>query len=262
MRYKLFPHWKGGVPAWGMHVSRFLFRLCVFLGVLICYLLAPQRLDLSRPWREIGLIAPGHILCVILLVTMSLLHLREPGMSMGRLKQYSRYARLDPQCDPDALRSAMRRKNLGALKVLAVWLAGNAVVAVLYFRGRIGVAELVLLCAFYYLSDIICILFFCPFQSWMMHNRCCTTCRIYNWDYAMMCTPLLGVAGLLSLSACLLAAAVLVRWEFTYLRHQERFFVSSNDALRCDQCHEHLCRYKRALSLQLPQRRRGNRPIP
>ena len=156
----------------------------------------------------------------------------------------------------------VRQANRGALWVLLSWLALNALVFLAYAWGWINQRFLVCLTGFYGVCDIICILFFCPFQSWMMHNRCCITCRIYNWDYAMMCTPLLGVAGPLSLSACLLAAAVLVRWEFTYLRHQERFFVSSNDALRCDQCHEHLCRYKRALSLQLPQRRRGNRPIP
>ena len=27
----------------------------------------------------------------------------------------------------------------------------------------------------------------------MMHNRCCTTCRIYDWDYLMLCTPLLAL---------------------------------------------------------------------
>lgn len=244
MRYKLFPHWKGGVPAWGMHVSRFLFRLCVFLGVLICYLLAPQRLDLSRPWREIGLIAPGHILCVILLVTMSLLHLREPGMSMGRLKQYSRYARLDPQCDPDALRSAMRRKNLGALKVLAVWLAGNAVVAVLYFWGRIGVAELVLLCAFYYLSDIICILFFCPFQLFFMGSRCCVNCRIFAWGSWMMATPLALIPSLLAWAVVLLSLSLLIRWEYHVFRYPQHFWRGSNCSLRCGSCTERLCRAK------------------
>ena len=45
--------------------------------------------------------------------------------------------------------------------MLAVWLAGNAVIVLLFFRHYIGVAELVVLCAFYYLSDMICILFFC-----------------------------------------------------------------------------------------------------
>ena len=47
-----------------------------------------------------------------------------------------------------------------------------------------------LVCLFYGVCDMICILFFCPFQSWFLKNKCCCTCRIYNWDYAMMFTPL------------------------------------------------------------------------
>jgi hypothetical protein len=52
---------------------------------------------------------------------------------------------------------------------------------------------MILLCSAYSICDIICILFFCPFQTWFMKNKCCSTCRIYNWDYAMMFTPLFFV---------------------------------------------------------------------
>ena len=45
----------------------------------------------------------------------------------------------------------------------------------------------------YSVCDMICILYFCPFQTWIMKNRCCTNCYIYNWDYAMMFTPLILV---------------------------------------------------------------------
>ena len=105
------------------------------------------------------------------------------------------------------------------------------------------------------MSDIICILFFCPFQSWMMHNRCCTTCRIYDWDYLMLCTPLLALQNAMALSACLLATVIFVRWEVTLLRHPERFFEASNDALRCAACQEHLCQQKRALAAHGRSRR-------
>ena len=56
-----------------------------------------------------------------------------------------------------------------------------------YFLFMVGLA--------YGVCDIICILFFCPFQTWFMKNRCCTTCRIYNWDFAMLCTPFLLIPG-------------------------------------------------------------------
>ena len=81
-----------------------------------------------------------------------------------------------------------------------------------------------------------------------MRNRCCATCRIFDWDYLMLCTPLLAVPTPLTLSACALALFVFLRWEVTYRRHPERFFESANDALRCANCHEQLCRHKRRLA--------------
>ena len=83
-----------------------------------------------------------------------------------------------------------------------------------------------------------------------MHNRCCATCRIYDWDYLMLCTPLMAVGGAMARSACLLAALIFFRWEFTYFRRRARFFEESNGALRCVACGEHLCRYKRTLAAQ------------
>ena len=135
--------------------------------------------------------------------------------------------------------------------VLAVWIISNAVVFGLYFLGWLSQRAMVCLAGFYGVCDIICILFFCPFQAWMMHNRCCTTCRIYNWDYLMLCTPLLPLTGPLTRWACILAAVLFVRWEITYHFRRERFFESSNQALQCSQCQEHLCRYKRQLKHKL-----------
>ena len=34
---------------------------------------------------------------------------------------------------------------------------------------------------FYFLCDYVCILIYCPFQSHIMHNKCCVNCRIYGW---------------------------------------------------------------------------------
>ena len=132
--------------------------------------------------------------------------------------------------------------------MLALWAAVNALFFLGYAKGWLGRRFLVCLAGFYGVCDIVCILFYCPFQSWLMHNRCCTTCRIYDWDYLMLCTPLLCIPGLFRLTACSLAAFIFLRWEVTFLRRRERFFEASNDALRCAQCQEHLCKYKRALA--------------
>lgn len=88
-----------------------------------------------------------------------------------------------------------RAADCSALLVAAVWIGFNLIFFVLYRQGIIGVPELMLLTLFYFLSDMICVLYFCPFRL-MMHTRCCTTCRIFNWDSMMMCTSLLFIGGI------------------------------------------------------------------
>jgi hypothetical protein len=53
--------------------------------------------------------------------------------------------------------------------------------------------------------------------------------------------------GPLVLSACILSVILLIRWEVTHLRHPHRFYERSNRSMRCNECQEQLCKYKRAL---------------
>lgn len=134
-----------------------------------------------------------------------------------------------------------RAADCSALFVAAVWIGFNLIFFVLYRQGIIGVPELILLTLFYFLSDMICVLYFCPFRL-MMHTRCCTTCRIFNWDSMMMCTPLLFIGGIYGWSLAAFAMAVLIHWETLYSRFPERFFECSNESLRCGNCEGNLCR--------------------
>jgi hypothetical protein len=94
---------------------------------------------------------------------------------------------------------------------------------------------------------MICILFFCPFQTWFLKNKCCSTCRIYNWDYAMMFTPLFFVRRAYAWSLLALSVLLLVRWEITFYRHPERFSENTNEYLECRNCTEKLCSHKTQL---------------
>lgn len=133
------------------------------------------------------------------------------------------------------------------LLVAFIWLGLNAIFGVLYFTNVIDEGILLIISIFFSVCDIICILFFCPFQTWFMKNRCCTTCRIYNWDYAMMFTPLVFVPSLYAYSLLGLALILLIRWEITYKRHPERFSSSTNANLNCVNCKEKLCKHKKQL---------------
>lgn len=123
----------------------------------------------------------------------------------------------------------------------------TAVVGALYLSGVIDAAVVILITLFFSVCDIICILFFCPFQTWFMRNRCCTTCRIYNWDFAMMFSPLVFIPSVYTYSLFGFALLLLLRWEIGYRRHPEYFSVKTNAYISCQNCQEKLCHHKKQL---------------
>ena len=137
--------------------------------------------------------------------------------------------------------------NNATVLVALIWIVFNGVFGALHMASVLDDGIMILLCGAYSVCDMICILFFCPFQTWFLKNKCCSACRIYNWDYAMMFTPLFFVRGVYSWSLLALSVALLVRWEITFYRHPERFSENTNDYLQCRNCTEKLCTHKKQL---------------
>ena len=232
-------------PRYARHfyIACLLARSAAFLFLVGYALIAPEafQADLSvGPFH----ITPLTAVWILLMLSMISRFFPSKVESLGCQKEFS--GRFRPTGKTPA-REEVRSTNRGAILVLLSWLALNAVFYFGYWKGILGACFMVCLAGFYGICDIICILFFCPFQAWMMHNRCCTTCRIFNWDYIMICTPLMVLKSPLVLSACILSVILLLRWEITHARHPERFYESGNRAMRCNECQEHLCHYKRAL---------------
>lgn len=131
-----------------------------------------------------------------------------------------------------------------ALAVALFWTAVTAAIGRGYLRGCYGEDVLMLFSLFFAVCDMICVLVFCPFQKWIMKNRCCVTCRIYDWDYAMMFAPLVFVPKFETRSLFGMGLVLLLKWEITVFRHPERFDERTNASLSCKNCTEKLCRHK------------------
>ncbi|MBQ2719500.1 MAG: hypothetical protein IJF73_05475 [Clostridia bacterium] len=166
--------------------------------------------------------------------------------SMGCQKQFRRN-----YVPTEEMREMGGRVRLGTwrstLAVAGAWVALNGIIAALYYTGVLDAGILVLIALFYSVADMICILFFCPFQTWFMRNKCCGSCRIYNWDYVMMFTPLVLIPNLFTIGLFALALVLVIVWEILVLRHPERFSEATNATLRCAHCKEKLCHHKRQL---------------
>lgn len=225
-----------------MHYAKLLFRSALFLLVLGFYLY--DRLRAQGSGRIDSFTDRPAILLLIWLIFAAEILLRffPSGIeSMGCQKQFAHNFRApaDPAPCPDDRRAV--------LLAASAWLALNAAVGALYYLRIIDRGILLLISLAYSVCDMVCILFFCPFQTWFLHNKCCGTCRIYNWDYAMIFTPLVYIPHVFTWSLLALGLALLTKWEVVHHRFPERFYEESNAMLRCANCTEHLCAHKRQL---------------
>ncbi len=218
-----------------LHYVRLVIRSLLLLAVLTAYILDRTEVLTDNPVIPV-------IVWVFFIVEMLLRFFPSKLESMGCQKQFARnYIPTDGPCVPT-------NQSAGTTALVAfVWLALNAVFGILYFIGIFDSGILILIAIAYSVCDVICILFFCPFQTWFMKNRCCTTCRIYNWDFAMMFTPLVFIPSLYTYSLLGCALALLLRWEITYRLHPERFSTATNRCLDCSRCEEKLCSHKKQL---------------
>lgn len=227
------------------YLLRFFFRLGVLLVALSGYLGDRTRLDFTMPH---GMFSPVNILWLILLCSFGLQLSPHSRVSRGCLKQFPQtFDRIETVVDGFFLRTKLKKLNLGATRVAVVWSIPNLLFAWLYYKGIFGVPEMLMLTVFYYLCDVICIVFYCPFQKLFMKNKCCVTCRIFAWGTIMTVTPLIFVPHFYSWSLVALALVCTAIWEITYYRHPERFCEETNAFLTCAACTDHLCVVKRAL---------------
>ena len=147
---------------------------------------------------------------------------------------------------PEVKREPKNQPAKVTFLVAMIWFALNGAIFGVHFLFPQELRPYILgiVAMAYGVCDIICILFFCPFQTWFMKNRCCTTCRIYNWDFAMLFTPFVFIPSFYTYSLLGMALLILARWEITYKLHPERFSERTNEALRCKNCTEKLCKHK------------------
>ena len=227
-----------------IHYWKLLFRSALFFGATLLYILnRPENaremfMALEKTPFILG------IIWLIFVVEMILRFFPSKLESMGCQKQFARnYIPLQQ----DAQLISPRRGSESILVVVLSWSALNGAIGLLYFSGVIDACVLLLISLAYSVCDMICILFFCPFQTWMMKNKCCGSCRIYNWDYAMMFTPLLFVPSFYTWSLLGLAIVLLVTWEILHYIHPERFSEKMNASLSCSSCPEKLCHHKKQL---------------
>jgi len=162
-------------------------------------------------------------------------------MALGSLKLFKQYfvpSKL--KSSAAALKNYLVTTGRMAGTIMLLWAALIALLGVIYRAGYLDNTGLFMISVVFYVCDLICVLVWCPFRL-LLKNRCCTTCRIFNWDHLMMFTPMIYVGSFYSLSLLVMSLIVWLAWEITILLHPERFWWGSNVALSCANCTDKLC---------------------
>ena len=216
-----------------MHYFKLVFRSLLFLWALYTFIRYPLLQTATLKSAGPKYMPILSFVYIVFLIEMVLRMIPSSIESMGCQKQFA-VNYLPDKSAKGKLKYWDKSITLTALS----WIGLNSIIGVLYFTHLIGDGALFIIALAYSVSDMICILFFCPFQTWIMKNRCCTTCRIYNWDYFMMFTPLIFIKSFYTWSLAAISLILLIRWEITAYRHPERFSEEYNMNLRCINCQE------------------------
>ena len=226
--------------------KRYILRLigrCIILAscAVLCFLM-PGQFEILNGMNFFSHPSLLHLLWLIWMADMILQIIPiKNKVPLGSQKLFAnRFKPIREKINHEALRSYILTTTKAAYRVFLLWCALIAVIGFLYRIGIIGKMGLFMFSVCFYVCDLICVLIWCPFRL-LMRTRCCTTCRIFNWDHLMMFSPLVFMGGFYAVSLVIVALLAWLVWEICILIYPERFWDKSNAALKCSECTDKLC---------------------
>ena len=225
-----------------IYFLRLICRCAILIGSFLLYFISPDEFNIILGSNFFSRFSVLHLLWGVWILDMvNQIFPIEKKLSIGSLKLFSQHFKpIREKINHQALRTYIVTTTKAAYKVLLLWTALAAVIALLYHFDILIPSHLFLISVIFYVCDLICVLIWCPFRL-LMKTRCCTTCRIFNWDHLMMFTPFLFIPGIYTWSLFFFSLLVWLVWEACILLYPERFWEYSNAALQCSNCTDKLC---------------------
>ena len=224
------------------YIFRLVCRCLIFLLCIYAYFTAPSQFEILEGMYFFSGFSVFHLLWAVWVADMVLQIIpMKNDVPLGSQKLWaSRFQPIKDKINYESLRSYIISTTKAAYKVFILWCILIAVIGFLYYTQVINKSILFLITTCFYVCDLICVLIWCPFRL-IMKNRCCTTCRIFNWDHLMMFSPLVFAGGFYCASLVVLAFLAWLVWELCVMMYPERFWDHSNAALKCSACTDKLC---------------------
>ena len=225
-----------------VYFARLIGRIVVLIACAVLFLFRPDEADILDGMNFFKRISSLHILWIIWMVDM--IHQLIPVkkyMALGSQKQFkNRFKPIVEKINYAALRDYVISTTKAAYKVFVLWAALLTCIGILFYSDILSKLHLFMISVLFYVCDLICVLIWCPFRL-IMKNKCCTTCRIFNWDHLMMFTPMMFIDSFYTRTLLIFSFAIWVIWELCVMMYPERFWEVSNTSLKCSECTDKLC---------------------
>ncbi len=224
------------------YIVRLYGRAVIFIVLLIMCFLAPKQFEILHGNNFFKAPTILHVLWFIWVVDMFLQIVPVKNkIALGSQKLFAnRFQPIREKINYKALKNHVVTTTGSAYKVLLIWSVLIVALGILYYTNVISKIWLFMISVLFYVCDLICVLVWCPFRL-IMKNKCCTTCRIFNWDHLMMFSPLIFIGGFFALSLVIMALLAWFIWELCVLIYPERFWEMTNLSLQCSECTDKLC---------------------
>ena len=225
-----------------IYFARLVGRCIIFILCIWAWLVKPDIYFVLNGMNFFKTLSPLHLLWAIWVVDMFLQIVPiKNKVPVGSQKLFANHFRpIRDKINHEALRSYIVATTKAAYKVFILWCLLIVGIGLLYYWGIIDKVALFMISVLFYVCDLICVLIWCPFRL-IMKNRCCTTCRIFNWDHLMMFSPLIFTNGFFTSSLLIMSVIAWLVWELCVMMYPERFWDHSNAALQCAECTDKLC---------------------
>ena len=217
-------------------------RIIILIVCILLYIFKPQTYNILTGWNFFKSFSILHILWIIWVIDMILQIIPiKNKLALGSQKLFkSRFKASDITINFDKLKNYIISTTKAAFKVFTIWSLLTIIIGLLYLFNILPIEIVFLISVLFYVCDLICVLIWCPFRL-IMKNKCCTTCRIFNWDHLMMFSPLIFIGGFYAISLFILALIAWLIWELCVLIFPERFSEMTNVSLKCSECTDKLC---------------------
>lgn len=225
-----------------IYFARLVGRCIIYILCIWAWLVKPDIYFVLNGMNFFKTLSPLHLLWAIWVVDMFLQIVPiKNKVPVGSQKLFANHFRpIRDKINHEALRSYIVATTKAAYKVFILWCLLIVGIGLLYYWGIIDKIALFMISVLFYVCDLICVLIWCPFRL-IMKNRCCTTCRIFNWDHLMMFSPLIFTNGFFTSSLLIMSVIAWLVWELCVMMYPERFWDHSNAALQCAECTDKLC---------------------